>query len=104
MIIFEPMINRIVRMSFEPRLVPAFLELFEEVKHQIAAFEGCNGLTLLRDAHEPNILFTYSLWESEAHLNKYRFSELFKTTWENTKSKFNAKPIAWSLTVEQQVK
>jgi heme-degrading monooxygenase HmoA len=91
-------------MSFEPSLVPAFLELFETVKEQIAGFEGCSGLTLLRDAHQPNVLFTYSLWDSEAHLNKYRFSELFKSTWEQTKSKFNDKPIAWSLLVEQQVK
>lgn len=52
------MINRIVRMSFEPSLVPAFLELFETVKDQIAGFEGCKGLTLLRDAHQPNVLFT----------------------------------------------
>ena len=98
------MINRIVRMSFEPSLVPAFLSLFETVKDQIANFEGCKGLTLLRDAHESNVLFTYSLWESEADLNKYRFSELFKSTWEQTKNKFTAKPIAWSLLVEQQVK
>ena len=98
------MLNRIVRMSFEPSLVPAFLELFETVKEQIAGFEGCKGLTLLRDSHQPNVLFTYSLWESEAHLNKYRFSELFKNTWEQTKNKFNDKPIAWSLFVEQQVK
>lgn len=91
-------------MSFEPSRVPEFLELFEEVKEKIAAFEGCKGLTLLRDASEANVLFTYSYWESEEHLNKYRFSGLFKTTWENTKKHFNGKPIAWSLVVEQVVK
>lgn len=91
-------------MSFDPILVPAFLNLFDSVKDQIANFDGCHGLSLLRDAHEPNVLITYSLWESEAHLNKYRFSELFKSTWEQTKNKFNAKPLAWSLLVEQQVK
>jgi heme-degrading monooxygenase HmoA len=98
------MINRIVRMSFEPEAVPKFLALFETVKEQIAAFEGCKGLTLLRDAHQPNVLFTYSYWETEQHLNKYRFSDLFKHTWQQTKQHFNDKPIAWSLKLEQVVK
>ncbi len=98
------MINRIVRMSFDPQNVEDFLTLFEEVKEKIAAFEGCEGLTLLRDASEQNVLFTYSYWLSEAHLNKYRFSELFKDTWSRTKVLFNDAPIAWSLTVEQRVK
>lgn len=98
------MINRIVRMSFEPQRVPQFLALFDEVKDKIAAFEGCEGLTLLRDAKEPNVLFTYSYWQSESHLNKYRFSELFKDTWGKTKALFNDAPMAWSLVVEQKVK
>ncbi len=98
------MINRIVRMSFDPQKVDEFLQLFEEVKLKIAAFEGCEGLTLLRDTAEPNVLLTYSYWLSEAHLNKYRFSELFKDTWSRTKILFNNAPVAWSLTVEQTVK
>ncbi|MDZ4668041.1 MAG: antibiotic biosynthesis monooxygenase family protein [bacterium] len=98
------MINRIVRMSFEPEKVEEFLALFNSVKHQIANFEGCEGLTLLKDSVQPNVLFTYSYWQSEAHLNKYRFSELFKKTWLGTKILFNDAPIAWSLLVEQQVK
>jgi heme-degrading monooxygenase HmoA len=98
------MINRIVRMSFEPENVPEFLALFESVKDKIAHFEGCEGLTLLRDASLPHVLFTYSYWQSESHLNKYRFSELFKETWSGTKALFNDKPLAWSLLVEQVVK
>ena len=76
----------------------------EEVKSKIANCEGCEGLTLLRDAHESNVLFTYSYWQTEQHLNQYRFSELFKDTWSKTKILFNHKAIAWSLVVEQQVK
>lgn len=98
------MINRIVRMSFVPEKVEDFIKVFESSKNQIAAFEGCMGLTLLRDSKEPNVLFTYSYWQSEDHLNKYRFSELFKSTWAQTKVLFNTKPQAWSLMVEQKVK
>lgn len=78
--------------------------LFEEVKHQIASFEGCEGLTLLSDSMEPNVLFTYSFWTNEACLNKYRFSPLFNDTWARTKVLFNNKPMAWSLLVEDLVK
>ncbi|MCF8254345.1 MAG: antibiotic biosynthesis monooxygenase [Bacteroidia bacterium] len=98
------MINRIVRMSFDPNKVEEFLALFESVKGKIANFEGCEGLTLLRDSAQPNVLFTYSYWQTESHLNKYRFSDLFKTTWTGTKALFNDAPMAWSLVVEQQVK
>jgi heme-degrading monooxygenase HmoA len=46
-------------------------------------------------------MFTYSQWESEAHLNNYRASDLFAVTWRDTKAKFAHKAEAWS--VEQVV-
>ncbi len=98
------MINRIVRMSFEPDKVEEFMQVFENAKERIAGFDGCEGLTLLRDAHQSNILFTYSYWKNQDCLNKYRFSELFKDTWAKTKVHFNDKPLAWSLEVLQSVK
>ncbi len=91
-------------MSFAPEKVGEFLSVFEQGKDKIADFEGCEGLTLLRDAQQPHILFTYSYWRNEDCLNKYRFSELFKDTWAQTKILFNDKPMAWSLRVEQLVK
>ncbi len=98
------MINRIVRMSFEPQKVNDFIHLFNDVKDKIANFEGCEGLILMRDAKLPNVLYTYSYWQSEAHLNNYRYSNLFIKTWASTKILFNDKPQAWSLLVEQKVK
>lgn len=91
------MITRIVKMQFRPAETEPFLTLFERVKHQIRSFDGCRGLTLLRDLNTPDILFTYSHWESEAHLNAYRNSELFEKTWKDTKSGFAAKAEAWSV-------
>jgi heme-degrading monooxygenase HmoA len=43
------------------------------------------------------ILFTYSWWDSEEHLNNYRNSHFFDDTWSLTKQKFAAKPEAWSV-------
>lgn len=91
------MIVRIVQMSFEGQHVNTFINLFEERKSLIRHFEGCKHLELWQDAHQPNVFFTYSVWESEQHLNHYRFSELFKDTWARTKALFSDKPQAWSV-------
>lgn len=91
------MIVRIVQMTFRAEEVDNFRQLFDERKHLIRGFAGCQHLELWNDAHQPNIFFTYSIWDSEAHLDHYRFSELFKDTWTRTKALFADKPHAWSV-------
>lgn len=91
------MIIRIVKMTFREAEIEAFTTLFETRKALIRGFEGCLHLELWQDAHQPNVFCTYSHWESEAHLDKYRFSELFKDTWARTKALFLAPPEATSL-------
>lgn len=98
------MITRIVRLTFDETKLADFMQVFENSKLQIAAFEGCHGLQLMQDATEKNIMYTLSYWESEAHLNKYRFSSLFKTTWAQTKILFANKPQAFSLELIEKVK
>ena len=91
------MIIRIVQMTFRADGVLPFQELFEERKEKIRHFSGCLHLELWQDANNPRIFFTYSHWESEEHLNHYRFSALFKDTWARTRALFEAPPQAWSL-------
>jgi len=91
------MIVRIVQMIFRDEEVDNFLALFEERKQLIRTFNGCNHLELWQDEHKKNIFFTYSIWDSEAHLDHYRFSDLFKDTWSKTKALFADKPNAWSV-------
>jgi heme-degrading monooxygenase HmoA len=98
------MINRIVRLSFEPDKVNEFLQVFENSKLHIAAFPGCEGLSLMQDANYENVYYTYSFWQSENDLENYRYSELFKNTWAATKVLFNDKPMAFSTLVKQKVK
>lgn len=90
------MIVRIVKMTFQPERIPAFLQLFEETKAHIRGFEGCQHLQLLREKADGLIFFTYSHWESEEHLNAYRDSALFAEVWAQTKIHFAAKPEAWT--------
>ena len=91
------MIVRIVQMTFRTEAITDFEQLFEERKERIRHFGGCRHLELWQDSANPAIFFTYSHWESEAHLNHYRFSEFFKDTWGRTKALFADKPQAWSV-------
>ena len=94
---------RVVRMTFRPEEVPAFLENFEANKFLIRNFPGCRHLELWQDENQKNIFVTYSHWESEAALNQYRDSQLFKSVWSFTKTLFSEKPQAWSTKKLQEV-
>jgi quinol monooxygenase YgiN len=85
-------------MTFQPLQTETFLTLFNAYKAKIEASEGCSKLMLLQDQTSSNIFFTYSEWDNEESLNKYRYSELFKTVWAQTKILFQEKAEAWSLT------
>lgn len=91
------MIKRIVKLTFQPALVPDFMAIFEESKAKIRVFDGNLYLELLRDIAQPHVLFTLSFWEDEAALERYRQSELFRTTWAKTKALFAEKAAAWTV-------
>ncbi len=91
------MIKRIVKLTFQPGKAEAFLAIFDESNPQIRQFPGCLHLELLRNTDPDNIFFTYSFWESEAALERYRKSETFRSTWERTKVLFAERPEAWSV-------
>ena len=91
------MIKRIVKMSFKPENCEAFKTIFETNWKKIKGFEGCLHVELLQDKNNPEVFFTYSIWESETSLNNYRNSDLFKNVWSATKQLFNQKPEAWSV-------
>jgi len=91
------MFIRIVKMSFHPEHIPAFLANFELMKTKIRNANGNRLLELYQDKNDACIFFTYSYWENEADLENYRQSELFYDVWTFTKKLFNAKPEAWSV-------
>ncbi|RAJ73453.1 hypothetical protein CLV59_1135 [Chitinophaga dinghuensis] len=91
------MINRIVKMEFQPDKVNSFRELFSRQQQQIRNFPGCLHLELWEHPASGNTFFTFSKWDSEIALEKYRNSDLFRETWAATKILFAAKPAAWSV-------
>lgn len=91
------MIVRIVKMTFVLENVDDFIKVFNDVKGRIAGFEGCQSVKLMKDVHQDNVYFTYSIWDSDDHLQQYRYSELFEDTWKKTKILFSQRAEAWSL-------
>jgi hypothetical protein len=91
------MIKRIVKLNILPGKEDRFRAIFNESKLKISAFEGCSKLELLQDINNPNIFFTYSIWNDLEQLNKYRSSDLFINVWSQVKLIFGGKPEAWSL-------
>ena len=91
------MIVRIVKMEFKPQSLDEFLSLFSAVEERIKSYPGCRHLELLSDTTKSNVLFTYSIWDSEVDLNQYRKSEMFMKTWGKTRKLFASKAEASSL-------
>jgi quinol monooxygenase YgiN len=91
------MIRRVVKMTFQTDKVDTFSTLFEATKQRIRNFPGCRHLELWQHHHQKNVFFTFSHWDSEEALNNYRHSDLFRTTWSQTKILFAEKPEAWSV-------
>ncbi len=90
-------------MTFLPEKTEDFLAIFNTSKNKIRNFDGCLHLELWQDADNPNVFTTHSHWENAEALENYRQSELFKTTWANTKVLFAEKPQAWSNVVKYRV-
>jgi quinol monooxygenase YgiN len=90
------MITRIVKLTISPSKKEEFRTIFITNKEHIRSFEGCLHVELLQDKKYENIFFTYSKWEGEEFIEKYRKSELFGGVWKKTKACFCAPPEAWS--------
>ena len=97
------MLIRIVRMTFEPAQVPAFLALFDATKQQIRQRPGCRYLELWQDATNPAVYCTHSHWDDAAALDAYRRSALFGGVWPATKRLFAAPPVAFSSYAAERV-
>lgn len=87
---------RLVRMTLHPDRVKAFLVIFDDAAPQIRATPGCLHLELWQDERYPNVVSTYSRWESPQALEAYRTGSYFRETWRRTRRLFAAPPEAYS--------
>lgn len=93
---FRTMIVRIVELSLQPDKLVQSKILLEEVAPKVRAMKGCSFLEILDDIHDESRFTTYSYWDSEEDLNRYRDSETFVNFWKALKPNFKAKARAWS--------
>lgn len=93
------MVKRLVKLTFKEELVPEFMDIFDGSQALIRNFPGCRHLELLQCTGQPAVLFTFSFWDDEESLDRYRQSELFQTTWRRTKALFADKAEAWTTRV-----
>lgn len=91
------MLKRMVKMTFQKDRIEDFLAIFEASKNRIRQFPGCHHVELLHLESQPEVIFTFSIWEGPEALEAYRQSELFQSTWSKTKVLFAGKPEAWSM-------
>ncbi len=90
------MIVRIVKLTMKEEEATTFKTYFATVCKDIRAQKGCNLLQAWQDIHQPNIFFTYSIWDSEQDLDTYRYSTFFAGFWKTVKPWFGAKAEVWS--------
>ncbi|GEM_PF-14731 len=100
---FPNMIIRIVRLPVHPDKTGEFILLFNNVRESIRTYDGCRQLDLLRDTSRHNIIYTYSVWDSEEELDRYLHSGFFRNTWKTVRPLFDGMPEAWSLEKLQSV-
>ena len=79
------MLLRIVHMEFQEEKVLEIQKLFKNIKGKISDFKGCEQIHLYRDKDQFNVLYRHSHLLSVDHLNKYKASLFFKTTWAEVK-------------------
>ena len=90
------MVIRIVKLTFREEEADTFKKYFATVCDIIRAQEGCNSLQAWQDIHQPEIFFTYSIWNGEEDLNRYRDSAFFLQFWKTVKPWFAAKAEVWT--------
>lgn len=90
------MIIRIVELSVQKDKLPIAEKLLAEVAPKVRSSPGCTHLRILMDLHNSGRITTYSHWNTEADLNTYRKSEVFKNFWTQVKLLFAVPARAWS--------
>ncbi|MFN2430656.1 MAG: putative quinol monooxygenase [Cryomorphaceae bacterium] len=90
------MIIRIVELQFTTGSAEKAETLVKNIAPKVRKSEGCHYLDILIDIHRKGHISTFSKWESEAHLNAYRDSDLFRNFWGSVKPLFEVPAKAWS--------
>ena len=90
------MVIRLVELSIQKDKLSIAKNILADVAPKVRNSPGCRHLRILMDLHNPSRITTYSHWNSEADLNAYRTSDVFKNFWTEIKPLFAVPAKAWS--------
>ena len=91
------MITRIVKMTVDEKNVGDFRKYFENYNQQIMQVDGCHHHDFLEDKNDPTTFFTYTTWETERQIERYRRSEMHRLHKEKMKEFYAKDDIAWTV-------
>ncbi len=98
------MIKRIVKLHFKQNQAQVFLnDILPLQKRFTRNFPGCHHLELWVSKDDPDLIFSYSYWETVDALNQYRMSKKFEEFWKKTKALFSSRAEAYSIEVIEVV-
>jgi len=64
------MITRFVKLTFTQEHIEDFIQIWQDSREKIAAFEGCHFVEMHQARVPANVCFTHSIWDSEEALNE----------------------------------
>ncbi|MFM7105487.1 MAG: putative quinol monooxygenase [Flavobacteriales bacterium] len=84
-------------MTIRTEEIDRFIQLFEVHREAISSMPGCTELKLLNQIEPAGTFFTFSIWQSESDLERYRKSLLFQGIWPQVKALFHCPAEAWTV-------
>jgi len=91
------MILRVVKMELIETKIGLFERFMSNLKDEKLRQEGCLHHDIFCDKDNNSIYFSYTIWNNEKSLKKYKKSELFKVVSQTIRSFCVKEPLAWTV-------
>jgi hypothetical protein len=91
------MILRVVKMVVDQNKIDIFNNFMSNLSTEKEGMDGCVHHDFFSNKQFRNVFYSYTIWESEKYLNKYRKSMLFKEVTTTLRSLCLSEPAAWTV-------
>lgn len=91
------MILRIVKMEVDDTRIDFFENFMNNLSEEKLTLEGCLHHDFFCEKDNRNMYYSYTIWQSEKFLNKYKKTDLFKEVTRTLRHICIKEPIAWTV-------
>ncbi len=91
------MILRVVKLKVDPRKMEAFQLFMENLHDEKLRLNGCLHFDFFNERQNPNIFYSYTIWEHEKFLKQYKKTDLFKEVVQTLRELCIDEPQAWTI-------